>query len=75
MKVKEYYNENKLDDLLKLLEEIKKDDIRLLVSDSDLHALEKIQNEIYIEKKNYVDAFENVGTFIKTDNKVRNLLN
>ena len=68
--MKELYTDNKHDELIKLLEEIKKDEIRLLISDSDLHILERIQNEVYLEKKNYVDAFENVGTFIKIDNKV-----
>lgn len=68
--MKEFYNDKKFDELLLLLQEIKQDEIRLLISEPDLHVLEKIQNEIYLEKKNYVDAFENVGTFIKTDNKV-----
>ena len=68
--MKELYSESKYDDLLKLFEEIKKEEIRILISESDLHVLEKIQNEIFLEKKNYVDAFENVGTFTKTDNKV-----
>ena len=55
---------------MKLLEEIKKEDIESLISESDLHVLEKIQNESYLETKNYVGAFENVGTFAKKDNKV-----
>jgi hypothetical protein len=62
--------------MLKLIEEIKKDEIKLFISDSDLHILEKIQNEIYLEKKDYIGAFENVGTFIQSDNKVNfNLTN
>jgi hypothetical protein len=53
-----------------LLEEIKKEDIESLISESDLLVLEKIQNESYLETKNFVGAFENVGTFAKKDNKV-----
>jgi CRISPR/Cas system CMR subunit Cmr4 (Cas7 group RAMP superfamily) len=64
LKVKEFYKEKKFDDLLNLINEIKKEEIKIMVSDSDLIVLEKIQNEIYLEKKNYVDAFENVGSFV-----------
>lgn len=56
--------------MLNVLEEIKKEDILSLISESDLHVLEKIQNESYLETKNYVGAFENVGKFSKKGNKV-----